>query len=108
MIAIPECKPQSPIRHAFAIPQPTDKCTRELSAAERELGAFIAVVGKLYGEEAASNAAEYWVALVESSFELPSINGFSGWRHITILTASHLAKNGLPSIRKEAQEEMRR
>jgi hypothetical protein len=96
MIAIPECEPQNPMRHAFVIPQPSNECARQLAAATRELGAFIRAVGKLYGEEAASNAAQYWVALAESNLELPSTNGFPGWRHITILAANRLARTIAP------------
>jgi hypothetical protein len=96
MVAIPECEAQSLMRHAFAIAQPGNDCVRQLAAATRELGAFIRAVGKLSGEEAASNAAQYWVALAESSLELPSTNGFPGWRHITILAANRLARTIAP------------
>jgi hypothetical protein len=91
MISKSELELQGPVHHTLATPQDCDECARQLTAARRELGAFVMAVGKLHGEEAAAHAADYWVALAESSFELPSVNGFPSWRHITISAASHLA-----------------
>ena len=91
MISKSELELQGPMHHTFAIPQPCDECARQIAAAARELGAFVMAVGKLHGEEAAAHAADHWVALAENSFELPSVNGFPSWRHITISAASYLA-----------------
>ena len=108
MISTLELKHQVPTHHALAIPQPCDECARQLTAARRELGAFFAAVGKLHGEEAAAQAADYWVALAENSFELPSVNGFPSWRHITISAASYLATKHCGYRQHGSSEEMGR
>ena len=108
MISTPELKHQGPMHHAFAIPQDCDECARQLTAARRELGAFVMAVGKLHGEEAAAQAADYWVALAENSFELPWVNGFPSWRHITISAASHLATKHCGCSQHGCSEEMGR
>lgn len=108
MISKSELELQDPMHHTFAIPQPCDECARQIAAAARELGAFVMAVENLYGEEAASYAADQWVALAESSVELPLVNGFPSWRHITISAASHLATKHCGCSQHGCSEEMGR
>jgi hypothetical protein len=63
---------------------------RHLSAAERELGAFLFAVGELYGPRVADSAARYWLEFAES-LDMPLLRGRLNWRGISIIAARRLA-----------------
>ena len=93
------------VKAAAAQPSPTpyghegtvEDVTREideliLTAAERELGAFMGAVTELYGPEQATIAAEDWICELESMDEpLGSTSG--EWRRITVSAAARLANS---------------
>ncbi len=63
---------------------------RHLSAAERELSAFLFAVGELYGPRAVDSAAGHWLQLAESP-DVPLLRGRLNWRGISIIAARRLA-----------------
>jgi hypothetical protein len=71
-----------------------ESCERQVTHAMREMGAFVMAVRKLYGSEEAAHAAERWVELAENA-DVPLIDGYPTWRHITIAAAGQIAKDRL-------------
>ena len=65
-----------------------------LSAAERELGAFLTTVRRSFGAEAARRASGYWMDALEQ-FDPAGCPDFD-WRKITIAAASRLAGEPAP------------
>jgi CheY-like chemotaxis protein len=69
---------------------PVVECRQQIADAEREMGAFVAAVGRRSGPAAAVRAAEHWIELAEST-SLPLVDGRPNWRTLTIMAASRLA-----------------
>jgi hypothetical protein len=66
-------------------------CIDRMATAERELGAFISVVTRLYGSEQATLSAEDWLDALESMESLPG-SSVREFRRVTIAAAERLAK----------------
>lgn len=66
-------------------------CKKQLNMAERELTAFFAAVGALFGPEQAKLSAEDWLDGIEQvpGADQPTCRD---WRAITVLAASQLAQ----------------
>jgi len=77
-----------------------ENCERQLATAEREMGAFVMAVGRLYGSVEAFHAADRWIEIAGRR-ENPSIDGSTNWRHITIAAASELAKERFSARKQE-------
>jgi len=67
-----------------------EHCERQVAEAEKEMGAFVLAVGRVWGPAAAARAAEYWVELAEGASPL-SVDGRPNWRQLTVLASSRLA-----------------
>jgi len=67
-----------------------EHCQRQVAEAEKEMGAFVLAVGRVWGPVAAARAAEYWVELAEGASGL-SVDGRPNWRQLTVLVSSRLA-----------------
>jgi|ERR1035437_3805900 hypothetical protein len=80
---------QSSLANNFS-PEDTENCERQFAAARRELAAFVEAIRTRFGSVEAAHAAEYWVRLAESE-EVPLVDGYPDWRHITVAAASQLA-----------------
>jgi len=61
-----------------------------ITAAERELGAFMKAVTDSFGSKESALAAEDWLEEFDSRQELPGSGGYD-WRSVTIAAASRLA-----------------
>ena len=76
-------------------------CTDLMTAAERELAAFLDAVTELYGAEEAELAAEIWLDELQGMNRLPGREG-RDWRKVTISAlarlASSLAATELPAM----------
>jgi hypothetical protein len=68
-----------------------EMCRRQFAAATREMGAFVKAVHMLFGSVEAAQASEFWVELAERE-EMPLVDGYPNWRHITVAAASQLAQ----------------
>jgi hypothetical protein len=68
----------------------SEQCQRRVADAEKELGAFVAAVSRLWGPSAAARAAEYWIALAEG-LSPHSVDSRPNWRQLTVLASSRLA-----------------
>jgi hypothetical protein len=66
------------------------QCRQQIADAEREMGAFVAAVGRHSGPVAAVRAAEHWIELLES-IGPPLVDGRPNWRKLTIMASSRLA-----------------
>lgn len=77
--------------HQFAIPGQlrNPDCTDSMSNAERELGAFFAVVKELFGSELAELSAKEWLRELEATAGLPGSS--SEWRTLTAKASFFLA-----------------
>lgn len=75
------------------------ECQRQLESAQREMGAFVLAIRKLFGRSAGECAAEYWVQLAET-MRLPEADN-GAWRLVTIQAASKLATGFGAVSRKE-------
>src|ERR1700722_9490502 len=69
---------------------PVVECRQQIADAEREMGAFVAAVGRRSGPAAAVRAAEHGIELAEST-SLPLVDGRPNWRTLTVMAASRLA-----------------
>jgi hypothetical protein len=69
---------------------PCEKCLQQIADAEREMGAFVAAVGRHSGPVAAVSAAEHWIELSES-ISPTSVDGRPNWRELTIMASCRLA-----------------
>ena len=67
-----------------------EHCQRQVAEAEKEMGAFVLAVGRVWGTVAAARAAEYWVESAEGARPL-SVDGRPNWRQLTVLASSRLA-----------------
>lgn len=65
-------------------------CAKLLSAAQRELAAFLGAVVSLFGSEQATLAAEAWMAELLSVDNITSFTA-RDWRLITVAALSHIA-----------------
>ncbi len=74
------------------IEEPFAPCSKIfLSAAEREMAAFVAAAQELYGTDAGKLAAECWIAqMIKSDW---SNRASPTFRQVTIAAASQLAKS---------------
>jgi len=77
-------------------PEDAGNCARQFAAAQREMGAFVGAIRRLYEEADAMHAAECWIRLAESE-EVPLVDGYPDWRHITVMAASQVAKRRFSS-----------
>jgi hypothetical protein len=77
-----------------------ETCERQLTAAEKEMGAFVKAVGTLFGSVEALHAADHWIEIA-GRIEAPLIVGSTNWRHITIAAASEFAKERLLARKQE-------
>ena len=68
----------------------SEHCQRQVAEAEKEMGAFVLAVGRVWGRVAAARAAEYWVESAEGARPL-SVDGRPNWRQLTVLASSRLA-----------------
>jgi hypothetical protein len=69
---------------------PCEEYRQQIADAEREMGAFVATVGRYWGPAAAVRAADYWIELAESTSP-PLVGGRPNWRKLTIMASSRLA-----------------
>ena len=65
-----------------------------MAEAEREVGAFVAVVREIFGAAAAARAGEDWVELAET-VNLSPAEGTHTWRKLTIMASCRLAANSI-------------
>jgi len=77
-----------------------ENCVRQLATAEREMGAFVMAVGRLFGSVEAFHAADRWIEIAGRR-ENPLLDGSTNWRHITIAAASELAKERFLARKQE-------
>jgi hypothetical protein len=77
-----------------------ENCVRQLATAEREMGAFVMAVGRLFGSVEAFHAADRWIEIAGHR-ENPLLDGSTNWRHITIAAASELAKERFLARKQE-------
>ena len=78
------------------VPNMNDKDTSGvLSAAERELGAFLTTVRRSFGADAVRRASVYWMDALEQ-FDAAGCPDFD-WRKVTIAAASRLASEPAPA-----------
>lgn len=105
MTSIPQLQEHSPNEAAALVSSHCEQCVRQLTAAERELGAFLMAVQRLYGENAVAQATDEWIAAAAGT-HLSSVDGRPNWRSITILASSNLAMERFrQGTRGSSQEE---
>jgi len=83
-----------------------EECRQQIADAEREMGAFVAAVGRHSGPVAAIRAAEHWIELAES-ISPPSVDGRPNWRKLTIMASSRLATDSCLNAQAAQDEEGR-
>ena len=83
-----------------------EECRQQIADAEREMGAFVAAVGRHSGPVAAIRAAEHWIELAES-IGPPSVDGRPNWRKLTIMASSRLATDSCLNAQAAQDEEGR-
>ena len=67
-----------------------EQCQRQVAEAEKELGAFVTAVGRIWGSAVAARAAEHWIKLAEG-LSPQSVDSRPNWRQLTVLASSLLA-----------------